>query len=63
MDRGAWQATVHRVAKSWTQMKHKHAKYFLLNPNSLKLILAKEREREESVRHKVLWMKNRKSKD
>jgi len=20
MDRGAWQATVHRVAKSWTQM-------------------------------------------
>ena len=22
MDRGAWQATVHRVAKSWTQLKH-----------------------------------------
>ena len=21
MDRGAWQATVHRVAKSWTQIK------------------------------------------
>ena len=21
MDRGAWQATVHRVAKSWTQLK------------------------------------------
>ena len=21
MDRGAWQATVHRVAESWTQMK------------------------------------------
>ena len=21
MDRGAWRATVHRVAKSWTQMK------------------------------------------
>ena len=22
MDRGAWQATVHRVAKSWTQVSH-----------------------------------------
>ena len=22
MDRGAWWATVHRVAKSWTQLKH-----------------------------------------
>ena len=22
MDRGAWQATVHRVTKSWTQPKH-----------------------------------------
>ena len=21
MDKGAWQATVHRVAKSWTQLK------------------------------------------
>ena len=21
MDRGAWQATVHRVAQSWTQLK------------------------------------------
>ena len=21
MDRGAWQTTVHRVAKSWTQLK------------------------------------------
>ena len=21
MDRGAWQATVHRAAKSWTQLK------------------------------------------
>ena len=21
MDRGAWQATVHRVAKSWTQLR------------------------------------------
>ena len=27
MDRGAWQATVHRVAKNWTQLKQlsKHA--------------------------------------
>ena len=22
MDRGAWQATVHRVAKSWARLKH-----------------------------------------
>ena len=22
MDRGAWQATVHRVAKSWTQLSN-----------------------------------------
>ena len=24
MDRGAWQATVHGVAKSWTQLSNKH---------------------------------------
>ena len=23
-DRGAWQATVHRVAKSWTQLSNEH---------------------------------------
>ena len=22
MDRGAWRATVHRLAQSWTQLKH-----------------------------------------
>ena len=30
MDRGAWWATVHRVAKSWTRLSHlacKHALY------------------------------------
>ena len=27
MDRGAWQATVHRVAKSWTSLKRLHVKY------------------------------------
>ena len=25
MDSGAWRATVHRVAKSWTQLKHAHS--------------------------------------
>ena len=25
MDRGAWQGTVHRVTKSWTQLSDKHA--------------------------------------
>ena len=29
MDRGAWQATVHRVAKSWTQLKQ-HSMHILL---------------------------------
>ena len=24
MNRGAWQATAHEVAKSWTQMRDKH---------------------------------------
>ena len=26
MDRGAWQTTVHGVAKSWTQLSDKHTK-------------------------------------
>ena len=31
MDRGAWQATVHRVAKSWTRLKQlsTHARHSL----------------------------------
>ena len=36
MDRGVWRATVHRVAKSWTQLKateHAHVS----NPNGFKL--------------------------
>ena len=36
MDRGTWQATVHRVAKSWTQLKrlttHTHTHTFVLSP-------------------------------
>ena len=24
MDRGAWQATVHEIEKSWTQLSHTH---------------------------------------
>ena len=33
MDRGAWQATVHRVTKSWTRLKRfsMHILYFLKN--------------------------------
>ena len=27
MDRGAWQAAVHRVAKSWTLLSHEHTHY------------------------------------
>ena len=29
MDRGAWQATVHRVAKSWTQLKQLSTNIYL----------------------------------
>ena len=28
MDRGAWRATVHRVAKSWTRLKHGHSEVY-----------------------------------
>ena len=33
MDRGAWRATVHRVAKSWTRLKRliMHARIGILN--------------------------------
>ena len=27
LDRGAWQAVVHRVAKSWTRLKHLSTQY------------------------------------
>ena len=40
MDRGAWWATVHRVAQSWTRLKglSTHA-HFLLPSNSLRFHL------------------------
>ena len=43
MDKGAWQATVHRAAKSQTRLKH-------LSTHSLMQVLQKSsvREREES---------------
>ena len=28
MDRGAWHAAVHRVAKSWTGLKRQHARAY-----------------------------------
>ena len=31
MDRGAWQATVHRVAESWTQMKRQARSHMYLS--------------------------------
>ena len=37
MDRGAWQAMVHRVTKSWTRLKrlhtHTHIQRIYINPN------------------------------
>ena len=38
MDRGAWWATIHRVAKSWTRLKRlgMHTQWFLsLKPNNI----------------------------
>ena len=32
MDRGAWQATVHRVAQSWTQLKRLSTFAHVLTP-------------------------------
>ena len=29
MDGGAWWATVHRVAKSWTRLKHAHSELYI----------------------------------
>ena len=34
MDRGAWWATVHRVAKSWTQLKRLSTRNMLTAPHS-----------------------------
>ena len=31
VDRGAWRATVHRVAKSWTWLKHAHTHVYMWN--------------------------------
>ena len=43
MDRGAWQATVHRVAKSWTQLSDFTHTYIMGFPGGTS---DKERERE-----------------
>ena len=34
MDRGAWQATVHSAAKSWTQLSNQHTLPSFLDPIS-----------------------------
>ena len=36
LDRGAWQATVHRVAKSWTRLKQlsMHTLFYMLQKDS-----------------------------
>ena len=31
MDRGAWQATVHRAAQSWTQPRTAQPKFIVMN--------------------------------
>ena len=41
MDRGAWWATVHRVTKSWTQLKHLfnfYAEYLMRNKLESRLL-------------------------
>ena len=39
MDRGAWGATVHRVAKSWTRLRDYHVHFHRTTISMLPLIL------------------------
>ena len=41
-DRRAWQATVHGVTKSWTQLSDFHVHIHVKDANSLKLLLRLE---------------------
>ena len=47
MDRGAWQATVHRISESWTQLKRPstHAQKEMIQTN----LLTKWKERDLRV--------------
>ena len=42
MDRGAWQATVHGVAKSWTQLSDSHSLHFWLHKTVTKRFTDKD---------------------
>ena len=37
MDRGAWWATVYRIAKNWTQLKQLSAKFLTYSKHSIKV--------------------------
>ena len=42
MDRGAWQAAVHRVAKGWTQLQQLGTMYYVALTFSLQILTFKE---------------------
>ena len=50
----AWQATVHRVAKSWTRLKRLSTHAHSLLKCAVALCLQKQCEKSESVSHSVV---------
>ena len=50
MDRRSWQAIVHRVAQSWTRLKHKYI--------TGKNLRSRERQRWEKCQIDKPWMQN-----
>ena len=45
MDGGAWQATVHGVAKSWTRINDFHFHYYIYNVQGFLLYLVERIEK------------------
>ena len=45
MDRGAWRATVHKVAKSWTRLKRLSTAHAVSRENSFSSVMEKIRKK------------------
>ena len=52
MDRGAWQATVHRVAKSWTWLKRLSTH----SPSGKEVTIKKQTETSGRIQHPVIFL-------
>ena len=48
MDRGAWQATVHAITKSWTQLKQ-FSTHKVINCLNLNVVMSQGMERERRI--------------